>query len=144
MEQLIESMKRLLADTFSLYLKVHYYHWNVEGPDFQQYHEFFGNLYTQIFANVDKIAEEIRSLDSYAPGSFKRFLELSSISGEEDIIPAREMLSRLQADNDKYLSLLDVVYRFSEEANQLGLANYIQDLMDQHKKHRWMLRAFNK
>ena len=144
MEQLIESMKRLLADTFSLYLKVHYYHWNVEGPDFQQYHEFFGNLYTQIFANVDKIAEEIRSLDSYAPGSFKRFLELSSISGEEDIIPTREMLSRLQADNDKYLSLLDVVYRFSEEANQLGLANYIQDLMDQHKKHRWMLRAFNK
>jgi starvation-inducible DNA-binding protein len=144
MEQLIESMKRLLADTFSLYLKVHYYHWNVEGPDFQQYHEFFGNLYLQIFANADKIAEEIRSLNSYAPGSFKRFLELSSISGEEDIIPAREMLSRLQADNDKYLSLLDVVYRFSEEANQLGLTNYIQDLMDQHKKHQWMLRAFNK
>ena len=144
MDKLIELMKGLLADTFALYLKAQYYHWNVEGPDFYQHHEFFGDFYGSVYGNVDKIAEEIRSLDAYAPGSFERFMELKSIKGEEDIIPAMEMLARLKEDNDRYLVVLDQTFRAAEEANQVGLANYLQDLIDTHNKHRWMLKAFAK
>ena len=79
METLQEIMKKVLADTFALYLKAHNYHWNVEGINFPQYHEFFGNLYEELHGAVDPIAEEIRSLDTYAPGSFTRFMELTEI-----------------------------------------------------------------
>lgn len=144
MEELVGQMKGLLASTFALYLKAHYFHWNVEGPDFAQYHEFFGNFYESVYGNVDKIAEEIRALDAYAPGSFNRYSELSSIMGEERILPARDMLAQLLSDNATYLTLLSEVYNAAESANQIGLSNYIQDLTDQHKKHQWMLRAFNK
>ena len=81
MEELVGQMKGLLASTFALYLKAHYFHWNVEGPDFAQYHEFFGNFYESVYGNVDKIAEEIRALDAYAPGSLGRFQELTGIKG---------------------------------------------------------------
>lgn len=144
MEELVNQMKGLLASTFALYLKAHYFHWNVEGPDFAQYHDFFGNFYESVYGNVDKIAEEIRALDAYAPGSFNRYSELSSIMGEERILPAREMLVQLVMDNNTYLDILNTTYQLSEKNNQLGLSNYIQDLIDSHKKHQWMLRAFTK
>ena len=141
---LIDSMKELLADTFNLYLKAHYYHWNVEGPDFKQYHDFFGDFYEEVYGSVDKIAEEIRALDAYAPGSFERYLELSNIKGEEMIIPAKEMLSRLDKDNNTYIMTLEKTYKFADLENELGLANFIQDRIDAHKKHKWMFKAFLK
>jgi len=144
MEELVQRMKVLLASTFALYLKAHYFHWNVEGSDFAQYHDFFGNFYESVYGNVDKIAEEIRSLDAYAPGSFGRFQELTGIKGEDRVLSARDMLSQLYSDNATYLEILTSTYRASEAADQLGLCNYLQDLIDAHKKHQWMLRAFNK
>ena len=77
METLIEMMRKVLADTFAMYLKAHNYHWNVEGSNFPQYHDFFGNLYQELHGAVDPIAEEIRALDAYVPGSLSRFLELT-------------------------------------------------------------------
>jgi len=144
MEELVQQMKVLLASTFALYLKAHYFHWNVEGPDFAQYHDFFGDFYESVYGNVDKLAEEIRALDAYAPGSFGRFQELTKINGEDRILPARDMLIQLYSDNMNYIEILGDTFRASEAANQIGLSNYIQDLTDQHKKHQWMLRAFSK
>ena len=72
MEELINKMKVVLASSFAFYLKAHNFHWNVEGVNFPQYHEFFGNLYEEVHSAIDKIAEEIRALDAYAPGSLKR------------------------------------------------------------------------
>jgi starvation-inducible DNA-binding protein len=77
METLIEIMRKVLADAYAFQLKANNYHWNVEGPNFVQYHDFLGELYNEVFAATDMIAEQIRALDAYAPGSFTRFLELT-------------------------------------------------------------------
>jgi len=137
-------LKNVLADNFSLYLKAQYYHWNVEGSDFYQLHEFFGDLYEEIYSSIDKFAEEIRALNAYAPGSFKRFSELSSIEGEERVLSANEMLSQLLKDNATYINTLTQAFNQAEVEKEIGLSNFIQDRIDQHKKHAWMLRSFLK
>lgn len=137
-------LKVVLAENFSLYLKAQYYHWNVEGPDFYQLHEFFGNLYEEIYSSIDKFAEEIRAIGSYAPGSFKRFSELSSIEDEERILTANEMLSQFLKDNATYINTLTQAFNQAEVEKEIGLSNFIQDRIDQHKKHAWMLRSFLK
>lgn len=143
-EQLIEKMKVVLADSFALYLKAHQYHWNVEGPDFPQYHEFLGNLYEEVFGAVDTIAEEIRALGEYAPGSFSRFSELTSIKDSRNTPTAAEMMTTLLADNQIVLNTLMETYKLAEEYNEIGLSNFIQDRYDAHKKHAWMIRSILK
>ena len=96
MEQLIEQMKTILGTTFGLYFKAHSYHWNIEGPDFAQYHDFLGNFYTAVFANVDPIAEHLRALDSYAHVALSRMLELSDVEETDIIPPALTMLLNLK------------------------------------------------
>jgi len=144
MEELINKMKVVLASSFAFYLKAHNFHWNVEGVNFPQYHEFFGNLYEEVHGAIDKIAEEIRALDAYAPGSLKRFSELSTIMDETSVPSAVIMCQRLAKDNDSLLIDLELAYSEAERAKQLGLANFLQDRMDVHKKHGWMLRAIQK
>lgn len=144
MEELINKMKVVLASSFAFYLKAHNFHWNVEGVNFPQYHEFFGNLYEEVHSAIDKIAEEIRALDAYAPGSLKRFSELSTIMDETSVPSAVIMCQRLAKDNDSLLIDLELAYSEAERAKQLGLANFLQDRMDVHKKHGWMLRAIQK
>lgn len=144
MEELINSLKRALAETFTLYLKAHYYHWNVEGPDFQQFHDFFGSFYEEVYGAVDPMAEEIRALDAYAPGSFGRMLELSSIKGDDSIPAALEMVNRLFQDNVVLLDTLKKTRDMADAAGENGLVNFLEDRIDQHKKHQWMLRAYLK
>ena len=141
---LVDSLKITLANNFALYLKAHYYHWNVEGPDFAQYHSFFGDFYEEVYGAVDTIAEQIRALNAYAPGSFERYLELSQISGEDRIIPASEMLRELEVANQTMITSLTASYHLADAAGELGLANFLQDRLDQHKKHAWMIRSFLK
>lgn len=141
---LIDSIKMVLANNFALYLKAHYFHWNVEGPDFAQFHEFFGDLYTEIYSSIDHFAEEIRALDAYAPGSFERYIELSQIKGEERLLTSLEMLRQLQVDNQTMIASLQQAYKLAEASVELGLSNFIQDRIDQHKKHAWMIRSFLK
>lgn len=141
---LIDSIKVVLANNFALYLKAHYYHWNVEGPDFAQFHDFFEHLYTEIYSSIDHFAEEIRALDAYAPGSFERYIELTQIKGEDRILSAVDMLKHLQADNQIMIASLQQAYKLAEASNELGLSNFIQDRIDQHKKHAWMIRSFLK
>ena len=144
MEELVNKMKVVLASSFAFYLKAHNYHWNVEGVNFPQYHEFFGNLYEEVHSAVDKIAEEIRALDAYAPGSLKRFSELSTIMDETSVPSAVIMCQRLAKDNDSLLIDLELTYNEAERTKQLGLANFLQDRIDAHKKHGWMLRSIQK
>jgi len=144
METLIEIMRKVLADTFAMYLKAHNYHWNVEGSNFPQYHEFFGNLYEELHDAVDPIAEEIRSLDAYAPGSFSRFLELTDIEDELSIPTGIEMAVRLSTDNEKVLTTLNVAFKLANQLDKQGLADFIAGRIDTHNKHGWMLRSIAK
>ena len=144
MEQLIEQMKVILGTTFGLYFKAHSYHWNIEGPDFAQYHDFLGNFYTAVFANVDPIAEHIRALDSYAPVALSRMLELSDVEETDIIPPALTMLSNLKNDNERYMVHLRAGIAAAEAANEPAVSNFLQDILDQHQKQGWMLRSFTK
>lgn len=143
-EQLVEGMKIVLADTFALYLKTHQFHWNIEGADFPQYHEFLENLYTEVYGSVDKIAEEIRALGEYAPGSFTRFKELTNIRDNTGAPSAVEMFTELQGDNSIVLNSLMTAYNFANQYNEIGLSNFLQDRYDAHKKHNWMLNSILK
>ena len=144
MEQLIEQMKVILGTTFGLYFKAHSYHWNIEGPDFAQYHDFLGNFYTAVFANVDPIAEHLRALDSYAPVALSRMLELSDVEETDIIPPALTMLSNLKNDNERYMVHLRAGIAAAEAANEPAVGNFLQDILDQHQKQGWMLRSFTK
>jgi starvation-inducible DNA-binding protein len=144
MEQLIEQMKTILGTTFGLYFKAHSYHWNVEGPDFAQYHKFLGKFYESVYGNVDPIAEHIRSLDSYAPVSLSRMLELSDIEETDTVPSALTMLSNLKNDNERYMMHLRAGIVAAEAANEPAVGNFLQDILDQHQKHGWMLRSFTK
>ena len=144
MDELSELLKKSLATTFAFYLKAHNFHWNVEGPFFSQYHSFFETLYTDAFEATDGLAEHIRALNVYAPGSFKRFGELSSIQDELTVPNAAGMLNRLYDDNNAVIATLVPAMKAAEAVGQMGISNYLQDRIDIHNKHAWMLRATKK
>ena len=144
METLTEMMKKVLADTFAMYLKSHNYHWNVEGPNFPQYHDFFGNLYQELHGAVDTIAEQIRALDSYAPGSFSRFIELTEIEDELNVPMGTDMARKLLSDNQTVMNTLNVTLKLAEQFDQQGLMDFLAGRIDTHNKHAWMLRSIAK
>ena len=145
MEQLIQQLKVILGTNFALYLKSHNYHWNIEGPNFPQYHDFLNNFYTEVFAQIDPIAEHIRYLDSYAPGSMERFLELADIEEAVDIIPSSmDMMTQLKSDNDRFIVHLRAGVAAAEQANEPAVGNFLQELLGAHQKKAWMLRSIIK
>ena len=144
MDPLVESLKKALASTFAFYLKAHNYHWNVEGHSFSEYHTFLGDLYTEVFGAVDTIAEHIRTLDAYVPGSFVRFQQLSSIEDELSVPTGRAMMTKLYADNMRVLADLQAAHSVAETMGKRGIVNFLEDRIDTHEKHSWMLRSFTK
>jgi starvation-inducible DNA-binding protein len=144
MNDLLKQLKVVLASTFSYYLKAHAFHWNVEGPDFPQYHGLFETIYTDAFDAVDSIAERIRTLNSYAPGSLNRYLELSVIEDQINIPQAKLMIVELIKDNNILIEELNKAYKLAESANKMGLSNFIQDRLDKHEKLGWMMKATSK
>ena len=142
---LADNLKTLLATEYAFSIKAQLFHWNVEGPDFAQLHEFFGNLYEEVYdGSIDKTAEYIRAMQDYAPGSFERFAELSQIQGQTKIPRARLMIEELLQDNDLMINLLNECFAVAEQENQQGIANFIAERIDAHQKHGWMLRSFLK
>lgn len=144
MEQLIQQMKVILASTYSMYLKSQNYHWNVEGINFPQYHDFFKDVYVQFSEYVDTTAEQIRALDAYAPGSFARFQELTVIDDELATPTDREMVRRLKNDNDKLLTELINCANIADELGVKGLVNYLEGRIDEQNKLGWMLNSASK
>jgi starvation-inducible DNA-binding protein len=144
MEELAQSLKVAQAESFSFYLKAHKFHWNVEGSDFVQYHEFLADLYTEVWAGVDVIAELIRTLEIYAPGSYTEFKELSTIAEAETISDGLSMLNTLLNDNNSVLVSLLKSYKLAESSGEIGISNSIQDRITTHQKHGWMLKSLTK
>lgn len=145
MEQLIQQLKVILGTNFALYLKSHNYHWNIEGANFPQYHDFLNNFYTQVFAQTDPIAENIRYLDAYVPGSMERFLELSDIKEAVDAIPAPAMMmAELKEDNDRFIFHLRAGIVAADQAGEPAVSNFLQDILSAHQKKAWMLRSIIK
>jgi len=137
-------LKIAFASEFSFYLKAHYFHWNVEGENFQQYHELFGKIYEEVYSSIDDFAENIRKLGAYTPGSFTRFSMLTAIEDETSVPDARTMTEELLNDSNKMSELFKIIFKLSEEEGEYGLSDFIAARQDAHKKHSWMLRAMLK
>ena len=141
---LADDLKTLLATQYAFVIKAQFFHWNVEGPDFAQLHEFFGNMYEEVYGALDATAEYIRILEEYTPGSFERFQELSLITGQIKVPRARLMLQELLEDNQTLIDLLNECFGSAEQENQQGIADFIAGRIDSQGKHGWMLKSFLK
>jgi starvation-inducible DNA-binding protein len=144
METLIQQLKVILATNFALYLKAHNYHWNIEGPNFPQYHSFLDAFYNQVFGQTDAIAEHIRYLDSYVPGSFSRFLELADIEDATTVPSALAMMLEIKNDNDRLIVHLRAGIVAADQAGEPAVSNFLQDVLGGQQKSAWMLRSILK
>jgi starvation-inducible DNA-binding protein len=141
MDELIQAMKKALADHFAFYLKAHGFHWNVEGSDFVQLHELFSDIYEDFHGSIDQFAEEIRAMEAYAPASFSRFMELTDIQDEIKILPATAMLQRLLSDLATVKMGLETAYELAEQVHNHGLSNFLAERQDMCSKWAWKLRS---
>jgi starvation-inducible DNA-binding protein len=142
---LADDLKTLLATQYAFVIKAQYFHWNVEGADFAQLHNFFGEIYEEVYNNsIDSTAEYVRVLDEYTPGSFERFQELSLIQGQTKIPRARLMIEELFADTQILVDHLNQCFASAEQENRQGIADFVAGRIDAIGKHRWMLRSFLK
>ena len=139
---LADDLKILLASNFAYYLKAHAFHWNVEGPDFGELHKFFQKIYEDSYSAIDHIAEYIRYLDEYAPGSFERYTELSTIAGQTKIPRARLMIEELLANTQQMIDILNTCFASAENENQQGIADFVSQRLSQHGKYYWQLRSY--
>jgi len=136
-----EGLSRLLADSYTLYLKTHNYHWNVTGPQFNTLHQMFETHYTELATAVDEIAERIRSLGVRAPGSYSEFAKLTQIeegSGEES---AEEMTRQLVLGQERVARTARDVFSEADAANDQPTADLLTQRMQIHEKNAWMLRS---
>ena len=142
MEELVAALRTVMANTFVMYFKTQGFHWNVEGIHFSQYHEFFQELYEDLYGAVDPLAENIRKLGEYAPKSLADMYKSSTLT-ESDIVgtDVKEMLNSLLADNVQVLISLNSAFQLSNTVNEQGLANFIAERIDQHKKHEWQIKS---
>lgn len=134
-------LKRLLADSYTLYLQTHNFHWNVTGPQFRELHLMFEEHYTELATAVDDIAERIRTLDVVAPGTYKAFAELSSIKEVEEVPSASEMIDILTQGHEQVVKTCREALSPAQDAQDESSAALISDRMRIHEKTAWMLRA---
>ena len=141
MEELINLIKVLLADNITLKLKSHGYHWNVEGIEFSQYHELFGEIYADYEQATDTYAEWLRKLDAYAPFKLSRFIELNEV-GEPEITSDPIIMSKdLLMANDMVTMKLNDAFDMATAQRQQGLANFFADRISMHQRWHWQLSA---
>ncbi len=145
MDELVTSMKIVLANTFAMYFKAHGHHWNVEGKDFSQLHDFFSNLYQELFAAADVIAEQIRALDDYAPYNMTELASTTTVK-ESNIygVDVSGMVADLIYANVSVIEALNTAHKLADADGNRGLVNLIEERLDIHAKHAWMLRATSK
>jgi starvation-inducible DNA-binding protein len=138
-----QGLSRMLADSYSLYLKTHYFHWNVTGPMFQQLHLLFETQYTEMALAVDTIAERIRALGEFAPGTYSDFQELSSIAETKGIPPAMEMVKLLMQGQESVVRTARKVFPVAEKATDQVTCDLLTQRMQIHEKNAWMLRSLS-
>jgi starvation-inducible DNA-binding protein len=139
--KIAQGLERLLADSYTLYLQTHNFHWNVTGPQFRELHLMFEEHYTELATAVDDIAERIRTLDVAAPGTYKAFAALSSIEEVEGVPSAGEMVERLTRGHEQVVKTCRGVLAPAQQAGDESTAALVSDRMRVHEKTAWMLRA---
>ncbi|HSK40279.1 MAG TPA: Dps family protein [Arenibaculum sp.] len=139
--QIADGLSRLLADTYTLYLKTHSFHWNVTGPMFNTLHTMFEQQYTELALAVDQIAERIRALGVAAPGSYKQYSELTSIPEETGTPKADEMIRQLVEGQEAVVRTAREVFPLAEKAADEPTADLLTQRMQIHEKTAWMLRS---
>jgi starvation-inducible DNA-binding protein len=140
-QQIAGGLARLLADTYTLYLKTHNYHWNVTGPQFNTLHLMFEGQYTELALAVDQIAERIRTLGEPAPATYREFAALSSIAEDDDQPKAEEMIRRLVLGQEAVVRTARSIFPLVEEAHDEPTADLLTQRMQVHEKTAWMLRS---
>jgi starvation-inducible DNA-binding protein len=139
--QIAQGLARLLADSYTLYLKTHNYHWNVTGPMFSTLHLLFEQQYTELAAAVDEIAERIRALGEPAPGSFRAYEKLTSIEEEDAVPDAEDMIRQLVKGQEAVVKTARSVFPLADAANDEPTADLLTQRMQVHEKNAWMLRS---
>jgi starvation-inducible DNA-binding protein len=140
-QDIANGLAKLLADTYTLYLKTHNFHWNVTGPMFQTLHLMFETQYTELALAVDLIAERIRSLGVYAPGTYKQFAALSSINEEDGVPKAQDMIRLLVEGQESVVRTARSLYEVVEQASDEATADLLTQRIQLHEKTAWMLRS---
>ncbi len=140
-KEIAGGLSRVLADTYTLYLKTHNFHWNVTGPMFQTLHLMFETQYNELALAVDLVAERIRALGLQAPGTYRQFSQLSTIKEEEEIPKAQDMIRRLVEGHETVARTAREVFRSSESASDQPTCDLLTQRMQVHEKTAWMLRS---
>ena len=140
-QKIAQGLSRLLADSYTLYLKTHNYHWNVTGPLFNTLHTMFETQYTELAIAVDEIAERIRALGVAAPGSYAAFAELTSIREETGQPSAEEMIRELVVGQETVARTAREIFPLADAANDEPTADLLTQRMQLHEKNAWMLRS---
>lgn len=136
-----QMLRAAFASEFSFFLKAAGFHWNVEGSDFKQYHQLFGDIYSEVYGSIDVFAEELRACRVYAPASFEMFDEISAVECQDGVPSAMQMCQELLADSDLMAEIFRAAYLAAESQGDYGLSNFFADRQDAHRKHSWMLRS---
>lgn len=140
-EKSASALKQLLADTYTLYLKTHGFHWNVEGPHFQQLHALFMDQYTEMWEAVDDLAERIRALGHYAPSSYAEMAKVANIKEEAGQLEWRDMVVALAKGHERVAQSARDVLRVAEDVGDDATADVVNPRITLHEKTAWMLRA---
>jgi starvation-inducible DNA-binding protein len=143
-KKLADGLSALLADTYTLYLKTHNFHWNVTGPMFNSLHTMFMTQYTELWTSLDEIAERIRALDHFAPGSGAQFAKLSSVKEETGVPEWRAMVEQLVEGHDACAKTARRVFKIADAADDQPTADLLTVRLNAHEKTAWMLRALLK
>lgn len=138
---LVDELKTLLATSFSYYLKTANYHWNIECDDFIQYHPWLGELYGNVYNTIDQIAEYIRAMQAYTPASLIRFMELTKIKDQIEVVQHMTIFEQLLADNQIMLDLFNTAFDTATNERQQGIANFMAERIDFHQKYAWQIRS---
>lgn len=140
-QEIAGGLSRLLADTYTLFLKTHNYHWNVTGPMFQTLHLLFETQYNELFTAADLIAERIRSLGVYAPGSYAQFSQLTVIKEATSVPKAVDMIKEIMEANEAVARTARTIFPAAESANDEATMDLLTSRLDVHEKAAWMLRS---
>lgn len=139
MEELHLALKRAFATTYAFLVKAENFHWNVTGPNFEEYHKLFGDIYDEIDDEIDEFAEQLRATRVYVPASFTQLQEYSLIKDTLEILPPMEMVRTLYVDNGKMHVILMEAYALAERAGEIGLCATLSERIEEHRVHGWKL-----
>jgi len=140
-KKIVEGLSKLLADSYTLYLKTHNFHWNVTGPMFQTLHLMFQTQYTEMWTSIDLIAERLRSLDAPAPGTYAQFSKLASIKETVGVPKAQDMITKLVEGHETVARTARKSFAVAQDANDQPTSDLLTQRMQVHEKTAWMLRS---